>query len=454
MTSNERAKMRIFSCALCIAISLAGNGWGGEIDDFLATAHRKAGVKAAPVCSDDEFLRRISLDLMGRIPTRQELVDFRQRPDRRAKIEELLASEDFPRFWAEVWTASLVGYRTRAFNVSREPLRKWLEESFADDVGYDEIAGELIAAEGESAFDGPVNFVVRHREQPAVKVSRFFLGVQLDCARCHDHPFDRWTSEDFEKFNQFFRSATYSPVSQRNIRVIETPRNVREEDKPRFLTGAEPTTNRWRDELAFFVTTCKPFARNYANRVWYQLLGRGIVDPPDSFVDGAAVAPELLEFFAQQTRDDDFELRPLVRMICQSDAYQRESGHSNLSEQANALFASYVPKPMTTVQLLNSLETATGIRLSSTERGRRLARTLQSSIDDDFSQTWNYRDTVQNVMQRLVEEHEFRDSSIHALYEKILSRSPTPSELSLCRGRNKSQIVFALINSNEFRFNH
>ncbi len=125
--------------------------------------------------------------------------------------------------------------------------------------------------------------MLRHREEPAVRVSRIFLGVRLDCARCHDHPFDRWTQRDFEQVSRFFQAFEIRELNDQNFELldrVEANRRVPPDELPRFFTSAVPRTAAWRDEFALFVTSCKPFARTYANRIWYQLMGRGIVDPP------------------------------------------------------------------------------------------------------------------------------------------------------------------------------
>ena len=136
--------MQISELLLAMAIVVAPQH---QIDQLLEQAQQQHGVSPGGICSDDTFVRRASLDLIGRIPTRDELHRFRADPDRKAKIDELLASDDFARFWADVWTASLIGYRPQAFNVSREPLRAWIEQSIRDGVPYDAMARELISAE-------------------------------------------------------------------------------------------------------------------------------------------------------------------------------------------------------------------------------------------------------------------------------------------------------------------
>ena len=442
------------SVILCGLLCLPAVASAQQIDRLLDAEQKRQGVVAVDICSDETFLRRLTLDLLGRIPTRTELQDFRRNPDRNALIQSLLDSEEFPQFWSEVWTASLVGYQSEAFDASREPLRLWIRQQLTDGVPYDRMVRELVSAEGDSAFDGPVNFLLRHREEPVIKVSRMFLGIRMDCARCHDHPFARWKRDDFDRFNQFFDSVEYREVSARNVRLVEEPRERDDDDGPRFLSGARPRTSRWRDELALFLTTCKPFARNYANRIWYHFLGRGIVHPPDDFSANDPVAPELLDYLTQYAQDTGFDLRAMIAAICTSQAYQRSSGHSDSDSMDHALFASYVPKPLLPEQMLNSVAVVSGKSLRPSERQERLQRNSESSLDDDFSQTWEYRDNVQTVMQRLTSKPHFRETSTAAIFETVLTRAPTDREQALCRGRKKSQLAFALLHSNEFRFNH
>ena len=152
-----------------------------SLDQWVDQYHAANGITPASICPDDRFLRRVTLDLAGRIPTIDELQQFRGNPDRSAKIDQLLASPEFPVFMSEVWTSSLVGY-LNVFGTDREALRLWMEQNIRDDTPWNEMATALITAEGTSSLDGPVNFLVRNRVDPVVKVGRVFLGVRLDCA--------------------------------------------------------------------------------------------------------------------------------------------------------------------------------------------------------------------------------------------------------------------------------
>lgn len=437
-----------------ILLFAAALGGGKSIDSIVAAEWNQRGIKPANACSDQQFLRRVTLDLVGRIPTVEELHDFLQNPDRAQKVDQLLASDDFPRFWSEVWTAVFHGY-TSAFGSDREVMRLWLEDSLKNDVSYDRMATALIAARGRSALDGPVNFLVRHPEEPAVKVARLFLGVRLDCARCHDHPFDRWTQEDFHRVNRFFEATERREVSEGNIRLFDRRPEVPEEERPRFLTGARPQTTQWRSELALFITNCKPFARAYANRLWYHFMGRGIVDPVDDFNrENPPSIPPLMQFLMEQARADGFALKPMIRRICNSKVYQLSSQTLQRSPEQEAVFAYHKLKPLTPEQSYDSIATALQLEDRPGQRQRFIRQAVGESLDEDFSHTWEDRQTVQQLMTTLSRGIPMRADSVDRLYLRILARKPTPKERKLCEGQQPETIAFALLNSNEFYFNH
>jgi hypothetical protein len=424
------------------------------VDEILTRAWAEQDIEPAAVCSDDEFLRRATLDLIGRIPTVDELHAFRAAPDRAAKIDELLASSDFSRFQSELWTSVLVGYSDQ-FQSSREVLRDWLEARLADRMPYDRLARSLISAEGDSAFNGPVNFLLRHPDEPVVKVSRVFLGVRLDCARCHDHPFDRWTQSDFESMSRFFSATNRRQISQGNIRLENVIRNVGEDNRPRFLTGARPRTTRWRDEFALFATRSRPFARAFVNRVWYQLFGRGIVDPVDDFSQvNKPASRELLEYLADEAVRSRYDIRAMMRLICNSQAWQLSSLNPNGDSDREALFAVRTIRPLIPEQFVDSVGVALNRDLPSSERREFIESATADSLAEDFGSTWEYRETVQQLMSRLAGRTGAVTGSTQELFERILSRQPTSRERILCRDRPASDIVFALIHSSEFRFNH
>jgi hypothetical protein len=365
-----------------------------------------------------------------------------------------LASGEFARSWSDIWTASWVGY-AEAPGSDREVLRPWLEATIGNGVPYDQIVSQLIAATGDSAVNGPATFLARHPDDEVSQVSRLFLGVRLGCARCHDHPFDRWTKTDYEHFARFFQATERQEVTAGNVRLVNLQPPSDPGQRPRFLTGAEPRTTQWRDELALFVTRSKPFARTFGNRLWYHLFGRGIVHPPDDRSEqNAPSIPRLYEYLGERAREERFVLRPLVREICGSRAYQLSSVSPRPDPIAESSFAYRIIKPLTPEQMYDSIMTGLNRPLDRIERREWIRRAISSVVDEDFSRTWEYQDTVQSLLDRLTQLDELpRDWSIAESFERLLGRSPTATERDKFAARPPDELVFALIHSNEFAFN-
>lgn len=447
----------------------------GAIDKILSQAWSGAGVDPAPLCSDELFLRRVTLDLLGRIPTVQEQRAFLAHPDREQLVERLLEKEEFVTFWAELLTAQLYGYDSADPGGERAMLADWLAVQLRARRPYDQIVSELLTASGESAFSGPVNFLLRYPEEPIVKVSRAFLGIRLDCARCHDHPFDRWTQQDFAGMSRFFDAVEREEVSPGNVRVVDVVRAVQPDERPRFLSGAVPRTTQWRAEFALFVTRSRPFARNFANRLWYHFLGRGIVHPVDDMSrDNPPAIPELLEHLADEARRSGFDLRQMIRMICRSQAYQLDSrigAEGSAANQAGSaatasdsqaahherraqLFAVRTIKPLLPEQLYAAACTASGIAPNPDERRAWINAYYGSALEGDFGSTWEYRETVHGLMSRLVARLTPPSRDTEDLFLRYLARRPQPQELALCAGIPPAEICYILLHSNEFAFNH
>ncbi len=423
------------------------------VDQILEATWKEQGVEPARACTDEEFLRRITLDLVGRIPTLEEVRAFQAQPNRAAKIDELLASSEFARSWSELWAATLVGY-SDAFGADREVLRTWLEASFRDDRPYDDLVQQLITAREPSALSGPTNFLVRHREEPVMKVTQLFLGVRLDCARCHDHPFDRWTQDDFESMRRFFAATRPQQVTDNNFQLVNLVPGD-EVARPRFLTGATPRTTQWRDEFALFTIRSKPFARTFANRFWYHFLGRGIVHPPDDAnAQNPPAVPALLEHLAEQARADGFSVHAMIRRICNSRAYQLSSQVEQADAEREAVFAYRVLKPMTPEQMFDSLQVALKIEANPVQRRNFIRVVAADALDSDFSNTWEYRETAQALLTRLARQTPLPDATLDEMFLRTLTREPTARERELCQSRTREEIAFALIHGNEFCFNH
>lgn len=439
------------------------------LDAILERAWAAAGVDPAPLCSDELYLRRVTLDLLGRIPTLQEREAFLAQPDRAQLVERLLGADEFASFWGELWTTQLVGYNLDDASGAQAMLADWLAAQIRRGRPYDEIAMELLTASGESAFSGPVNFLLRYPEEPIIKVSRAFLGIRLECARCHDHPFDRWTQQDYAGMSRFFQNVDRQEISPGNVRLADVVRTVAAEEMPRFLSGAVPRTSQWRTEFALFVTRSRPFARNFANRLWYHFLGRGIVHPvDDASRENPATVPELLEHLTDEARRSHFDLRHMIRLICGSRAYQLDSrampaktpsgeqharGASD-SELRVKLFAVRPIKPLLPEQLYAAACTASGVQPSEEERRSFVSTYYGDALQGDFGSTWEYREAVQGMMSRLGARLVSPSRDVRELFVRYLGRLPHEEELALCAGCKPGEVCYLLLHSSEFAFNH
>ena len=440
---------------MAIAVSSFGQLSAATIDQLLAQRHQAEGLQPTAVCDDATFLRRLSLDLIGRVPTTDELAAFLQNPNRVAAVDRLLASDEHPVFWSHLWTTMLVG-RGQQRGVEREVLRRWVEEKLAADATLNQIAFDLISAEGVTSLKGPVNYVVASRADPVMRLSRTFLSVQLDCARCHDHPHDRWTNDDYKVMQRFFQPAGFREVSG-GIAVSDAVGELNE-NRPVFLTGRKPQTTAWRRELGLMVVQSKPFSRAMVNRTWAWLMGRGLVDPVDGLSrDNPAAVPELLEALADDLRKEDYRLRPLIRRICASQAYQRQPalGITADDESARTLFAVRTTRQMMPEQWISSLALVldrpppSPVQLAQ-QANRLLGITPQANpVSDPYS----WVATSQTVIRQLSGPIRAPLRSLDSLYLATLARKPTYAERELVCEYSSQETLFALVHGDEFIMN-
>ncbi|MFO0905206.1 MAG: DUF1549 and DUF1553 domain-containing protein [Pirellulales bacterium] len=346
------------------------------IDAEIEATWPREKVAPAPPTTDAEFLRRVSLDLIGVVPTPDEAVAFLDdgAADKRERlIERLLTDPRYARHQADLWDVILFSRHPPGYETDkRDGIQHWLREQFSQNVPYDQMVRSLLKAEGNSAEDGPPLFYAQYRNQPedaSEVVSQTFLGVQLQCARCHDHPFESWTQLDFYGMAAFLARVqivslgkkddlTKFVVAEKSTGDILFTGPAKDQQagkkgepvKPKFLLGeplAEPSTPEGfkepkfednklppkphfsrKDQLAEWIA--RPdnpfFARAIANRLWAQYLGRGLVHPIDNMSPSNAPShPELLEKLAAALVAQKFDLRWFTRELVSSRAYQRSS---------------------------------------------------------------------------------------------------------------------------------
>jgi hypothetical protein len=366
-----------------------------KIDQHLARRWATAQVEPAPRCDDAEFLRRVALDLAGRIPTVEETCSFLadKRPDKRTRlVETLLASPRYPIHFTNVWRAQLLPEANNNFQVRLQQgaFETWLKQQVARNTGYDRMVRDLLTAplggngNGVLALTtlgqpGPLPFYLAKEfkaENLAAATARVFLGVNVECAQCHNHPFADWKREQFWGFAAFFAGVKSQRLqdfvlpngedtSKHELTMSGTDKVV----SARFLDGTTPT---WKGEessraiLADWITSRDNpyFARNAVNRLWFTFFGTGLVEPLDEMVGANSTTshPELLDLLAREFADHQFDVPFLIRAFIATQAYQLTSARTHKSQDDPTLFARMPLRGLTGEQLFDSLATATGFR--------------------------------------------------------------------------------------------
>ncbi|MCA8989546.1 MAG: DUF1549 domain-containing protein, partial [Planctomycetaceae bacterium] len=320
------------------------------IDELVFDRLQKLRIAPSDLCDDETFLRRVTIDLAGRVPSVDEYYTFinDSNPDKRSKkIDELLADDAFADLWTAMWGEQLriiggnyapVGTHIKAADAYYE----WIRTQMRNDRPLNEFVSEMVSASGSNLMNGPANLytmlVHAPRFEPkafAADFSQVFLGVQIQCAECHNHPFDRWTMDDYYSLVSFFtgmqRKPGVEPREQRIYYDITAPpaRHLIDQRPmpPRTLGAIQPVEHDGdpRQALADWLTSPdnEMFSRNLANRIWAHLMGRGIVEPVDDVrVSNPPVNGPLLDALSEHLVESHFSLRSLVRDICNSRVYQ------------------------------------------------------------------------------------------------------------------------------------
>jgi hypothetical protein len=525
----------VASALLCAAPALAApadsardaKALAAAIDRLIAERWAREQVAPATAADDAEFLRRVSLDLAGRIPSVAEIRAFLadKSPDKRARvIERLLDGPAYISHFSNTWQALLVpetdpnNFRLRVF---MPPFQAWVRRQFTDNVPYDKMVRELLttplSGDGQQMFNrmrtgeridpSPLAFYVSKETKPeelAAATSRLFLGVKLECAQCHNHPFAKWTRQQFWETAAFFAGmkqdannffGNFSEMTDR--REIAIP-NTNQVVQASFLDGTEP---RWKYKVGPRVTladwmTSKQnpfFAKAAANRIWSLFFGIGIVDPVDDLGDEKAEPshPELLDELGRQFAAHDFDIKFLIRAITLSKTYQLTSAQTDASQTDLRLFTRMPVKGMTGEQLFDSVSSATGYREGRGPDDPFVFRgnTPRSEFVTKFSSQDKPTEATTSILQALalmngrlgdatsversvtlagVAEAPFLDTGgrVETLFLATVSRPPTAAEKERlvkyieAGGPRKdskkalADVFWALLNSSEFILNH
>jgi hypothetical protein len=321
------------------------------IDQWVDTKLQKLRLPASSLCSDAEFIRRATIDITGLLPTEEETQTFLASTDpnkRPALVDALLSRKEFSEIWAMKWADLLMIKSKNEVSYKAAYLYyNWLINQIASNVPIDRIVRDLLMASGGTFQSPATNFyqVETDRLKLSENVAQVFMGIRTQCAQCHNHPFDRWTMDDYYGFAAFFsqvgrkQSEDYRQILVFNAFGGEVNHPVGGAVvKPKFLGGPTPDTNGKdrRAVLAEWITsTDNPyFSKSVANRIWAHFTGVGIVDPVDDFrASNPPSNPELLDALAGKLVEYRYDIKQLVRDICNSQTYQRTTSPVEGNEQ-------------------------------------------------------------------------------------------------------------------------
>jgi hypothetical protein len=496
-----------------------------KIDEFIAQRWKAEKAIPAPPTDDDAFIRRVSLDIAGKIPSVAELHEFLDDSslDKRQKlVERLLDSPAYITHFSSVWRTVMLPEAESNLEVRIliPGFEAWLRKQLTANTGYDALVREILTVPVDPRLAAnplqpqsevtPVGFYQTKQLKPenlAAGTARMFLGVRIECAQCHDHPFDAWKREQFWGYAAFFAGverdqngdkgaldAIREMFGRRELMIPGTETKV----VPTHLDGAQPKLQ-FRDSprniLADWMISDHNsyFSRTAVNRLWGHFFGIGIVNPVDDFTaDNPPSHPELLDELARDFAAHKFDLKYLIRAITASKTYQLSSRQTDKSQENPRLFARMALKGLSPEQLFDSIAQATGYHEPFGTRNQ--IGMMTSTPRDDFVQVFDNRSDAVTEQQTTIlqalsmmngqfvsEATGFEKSAtltavaefplmtmaerIETLYLAALSRPPRPDELDRllkyvdaggAAGDSKkalSDIFWALLNSSEFLFN-
>jgi hypothetical protein len=390
-----------------------------EINRLVRAVWEQNGVKPSDRCGDGEFARRAALDVVGHIPSLEQLAEFLDDASptkRRDFVNRLLDDSEYVTNWTTKWANLLVGRGNRNNRAGRPRLEAWLRKSLYKNQAYNQFVSDLVSADGDSGENGAVSFLAAHLNDGAVPAtaitSRIFLGLQVQCTQCHNHPFNDWKQSQFWGMNAFFRGTRAQRMSQdrgdvyltddpsAQLIFFEKRSGLQEAVQRQFVDGSrieigEFDLDQPRKQLARLVTDpSKPFlAQTQVNRMWGHFFGYGFTKPVDDMgPHNPPSNPELIKFLADEFTKAGFDNKRLIRWIAGSEAYSLSSqiGEGNKQDDPAAgnspLFSRVYLKIFTSEQLYDSLIVATDAHKAN--RGNDAAENQRRQWLNQFIQTF------------------------------------------------------------------
>jgi hypothetical protein len=493
------------------------------VDKHTFAKLKMLSIPPSELCTDQEFLRRVYLDLIGTLPSAAEATEFLNDKDanKRAKlIDTLLERPEYADFWTLKWSDVLRSSRKGLTVKGIHVFQHWLREQISTNRPFDETVRELLTSSGSTFVNPPASYyrITRDPQNLAETTAQLFFGVRLQCAKCHNHPFERWTQDDYYSFAAFFAQVQRKPDRLEPGANPQTPGGeiiyltrggdvtqprTKKVMPPKPLGGpvatVAPGADR-REALAQWLT--QPgntfFTRSVANRIWFHLFGKGIVDPVDDFRDSNPSAnDELLDALAKDFAANKFDAKKLIRTILLSRTYQLSAQANDLNRDDNRYFSHAYTKLMSAEQLLDAICAVTDVpeKFAGLPAGTRAIQLPDGEINHPFLKTFGQparelaceceREgdsnlaqalqlingptvneklrNAQNRIGKLIAAKKTDAEILDDLYLSTLSRKPTEEDVKISLAHlNKStdkrkaweDIHWALLNTKEFLFRH
>jgi hypothetical protein len=488
------------------------------VDELVFQKLKTLGVPPSEVCDDATFIRRTAVDIAGRLPTPEETERFLADPSpgkRDAWVDTLLASTDYADFFSNKWSAILRNKRRdQTYARGTRIFHDWIRDSLHANVAYDQIVRQLLTATGEIGQNPPVAWYreVDDTNEQVEDSAQLFLGLRIQCARCHHHPFEKWSQQDYYGFAAFFSNLQRKPGAQYGEQRLVYKRGAASAQNPKTGQSVPPTglgaeaanvsseADPRQALVDWMVEKDNPFfAPALVNRYWKHFFSRGLVDPEDDMrVTNPATNQELLDALARHFIDSGFDLKQLVRTICGSQTYQLSSLPNDYNANDKQNFSRYYPKRLPAEVLLDAIDavTASTTSFGGVPADVRAVQLPDSGFNSYFLTVFGKpenssaceceRSSEANLAQslHLLNSSEVqgklsagsgraallagqgerpREEKVREVYLRVYSREPAADEMAVALGHlSKSKdeklafedVLWALVNTKEFLFNH
>lgn len=494
-----------------------------EIDKLVFAKLKMLQIAPSDLCTDSEFIRRATLDVCGRLPTVEETRAFLadSDPNKRAKwIDALLDRPEYADFWTLKWSDVLRASRKTMQLKGVHTFHQWLRDQIARNTPFDQVTRQILTATGPSHAAPAANFfrVARDPTSLAETTAQLFLGVRMQCAKCHNHPFERWTQDDYYSTAAFFVRVKHKkderlPGANPNEVASEVIYHDRQGEMtqprtgktmpPRFLGGEVPAIDLSADRREVFADwLTRPdnpfFAKSVVNRIWFHIVGRGIVDPVDDFRESNPSAnDELLDALAKDFVASGYNVKHVIRKIINSRTYQLSSQPNPSNKEDQRYFSRAVTKLLTAEQMLDALCDVTGVaeKFPGLPAGTRAVQLPDGEINHSFLKAFGQparelaceceRESDSNLGQalqlingptinekirkadnrlgKLLAANKSPREILDELYLAAISRPATQSEAGVAlahvekapdKRKAWEDVLWAILNTREFLFRH